>query len=50
MIKDSAVQATTVDESTNIVLKTKTLSLEEREALNAMLVKEFGVKEETITS
>ncbi len=50
VIKDSAVQATTVDESTNIVLKTKTLSLEEREALNAMLVKEFGVKEETITS
>ena len=50
VIKDSAVQATTVDESTNIVLKTKTLSLEEREALNAMLVKEFGVKEGTITS
>ena len=50
VIKDSAVQATTVDESTNIVFKTKTLSLEEREALNAMLVKEFGVKEETITS
>lgn len=48
--KDSAIQATTVDESTNIVLKTRTLSLEEREALNAMLVKEFGVKESTITS
>lgn len=47
---DSAVQATTVDESTNIVLKTKTLSLEEREALNTMLVKEFGVDENTITS
>ena len=47
---DSAVQATTVDESTNIVLKTKTLSLEEREALNAVLVKEFGVEESTITS
>ena len=46
----ATVQATTVDESTDIVLKTKTLSLEEREALNAMLVKEFGVKEETITS
>ena len=50
VIKDSAVQATTVDDSTSIVLKTKTLSLEERDALNAMLVKEFGVKEETITS
>ncbi len=47
---DSAVQATTVDESTNIVLKTKTLSLEEREALNEMLVKEFGVDESTITT
>ncbi len=47
---DSAVQATTVDDSTNVVLKTKTLSLEEREALNAMLVKEFGVDEKTITS
>ncbi|MBR3810790.1 MAG: protein translocase subunit SecD [Agathobacter sp.] len=47
---DSSVQATTVDESTNIVLKTKTLSLEEREALNTMLVKEFGVEESTITS
>ena len=44
----STVQATTVDESTDIVLKTRTLSLEEREALNAMLVKEFGVKVETI--
>lgn len=47
---DSAVQATTVDESTVIVLKTRTLSLEEREALNAMLVKEFGIDESTITS
>ncbi len=45
---DSAVQATTVDESTNIVLKTKTLSLEEREALNVMLTNEFGVDESTI--
>ena len=48
--KDSAVQATTVDETTEIVLKTRTLSLEEREALNAMLVETFGVKEETISS
>ena len=47
---DSAVQATNVDESTNIVLKTRTLSLEERDALNAMLVEEFGVDENTITS
>ena len=46
----ATVQATTVDESTDIVLKTRTLSLEEREALNAMLVKEFGVDEDTISS
>ena len=48
--KDSAVQATTVDETTEIVLKTRTLTLEEREALNAMLVEKFGVDEETISS
>ena len=47
---DAAVQATTVDESTEIVLKTRTLSLEEREALNAMLVQQFGVDEDTISS
>lgn len=47
---DSAVQATTVDETTEIVLKTRTLSLEEREALNAMLVEQFGVDENTITT
>ncbi|MBQ8627275.1 MAG: protein translocase subunit SecD [Agathobacter sp.] len=48
--KDSAIQATTVDESTSIVLKTRTLTLEEREALTAMLVEKFGVDEDTITS
>lgn len=48
--KDSAVQATTVDETTEIVLKTRTLTLEEREALNKMLIEKFGVDEESITS
>lgn len=48
--KDAAVQAITVDESTEIVLKTRTLSLEEREALNAMLVETFDVDESTISS
>lgn len=48
--KDAAVQAITVDESTEIVLKTRTLSLEEREALNAMLVEIFNVDESTISS
>ena len=48
--KDSAIQATTVDESTEIVLKTRTLTLEERDALSAMLIEKFGVKEDTINS
>ena len=50
VIKNSAVQATTVDDSTSIVLKTRTLSLEEREALTAMLVEKFGVEKETVNS
>lgn len=50
IIGDSAVQATTVDESTEIILKTRTLDLEEREALNTMLVTQFGVDESTISS
>ena len=48
--KDAAVQATTVDDSTSIVLKTRTLTLEERDALAAMLIEKFGVKEDTISS
>jgi len=48
--KDAAVQAVNVDDSTEIVLKTRTLSLEEREELNAMLVEAFGVEENTISS
>lgn len=47
---DSSVQATNVDESTEIVLKTRTLTREEREALNAMLVEQFGVDESTIST
>ncbi len=47
---DSAVQATTVQDSTKIVLKTKNLDLEKREALNTMLVTEFGIDESTIST
>lgn len=47
---DSAVQATTVDNSTEVVLKTRTLTLEEREALDNMLITQFGVAEETIST
>ncbi len=50
VIGDSNIQATTVDGSTSIVLKTRTLSLDEREALNEMLVAAFGVDEATIES
>lgn len=50
VINDAAVQANTVDESTQIVFKTKTLTLEERERLNQMLVDEFGIDESTISS
>ena len=48
--KDATIQATTVDDTTEIVFKTRTLSLEEREALNAMFVERFGIAEETISS
>jgi SecD/SecF fusion protein len=50
VIGDTNIQATTVDGSTNVVLKTKTLTLEEREALNTMLADTFGVDESTIES
>ncbi len=50
VIGDTSIQATTVDGSTSIVLKTKTLTLDEREALNEMLVETFGVDETTIES
>ena len=46
----STVQATTVDDSTEIVLKTRTLTLEERESLNKMLEQQFDVDVSTISS
>jgi SecD/SecF fusion protein len=50
VIGDSNIQATTVDGSTSVVLKTKTLTLDERDALNSMLVEKFGVDESSIES
>lgn len=47
---DSAIQATTVDNSTEVVLKTRTLTLEEREALDEILITQFGVEKETIST
>ena len=40
---DITIQATTVDGTNQVVLKTKTLSLDEREALNAALTENFTI-------
>ena len=48
VIGDNAIQATTVNGSTDIVLKTRTLTLDEREELDSMLVEKFGVDESSI--
>jgi SecD/SecF fusion protein len=50
VINDTAIQASTVSGSDVVTIKTKTLSLEEREAVNAMLVEKFDVDESTIES
>ena len=50
VINDKAIQASTVSGSNVVAIKTKTLTLEEREAVNQMLVDKFGVDESTIES
>ncbi len=47
---DSEVQTQKIEGSTQVVFKTRTLNLEEREAFNAMLLREFGVEESQISS
>ena len=47
---DSAIQATTVDESTNIVIKTRNLDLDERQEMEQVLADKFNVDKTTITS
>lgn len=49
-IAQSAVQVQTVQESNEVIFKTSSLNMEQREALNAMLVEKFGVDEALITS
>ncbi len=49
-INDTAVQAQAVTGENQVVIKTKILSLEEREALNQAMVDEFGVDESLIQS
>lgn len=48
IIGSNNIQANKVETTTQVTIKTQTLSLEQREEVNAMLVNRFGVKEETI--
>ena len=47
---DKNVQQQKVKESNQVVFKTQTLALEQREALNKALVEKFGAKEDSITA
>lgn len=49
-ISGSAVQIQTVQDSNEVIFKTSTLNVEQREALNKMFVDNFGVDETMITS
>lgn len=49
-VTGSAVQVQTVQDSNEVIFKTNTLEVEEREALNQMLVDKFSVDEKLITS
>lgn len=48
--KDANIQFQKVEGSTNIVIKTRSLDLDEREALNTALAENFEVDETTITA
>ncbi|SES03673.1 SecD/SecF fusion protein [Lachnobacterium bovis] len=47
-IKKTDIQATAVEGNNNVVVKTRTLSLNERKALASAYAKEFGIKENSI--
>ncbi len=47
---DNDIQIQTVQNSNQIIFKTRTLDLDERQALNEALEEQFGVTEESITS
>lgn len=49
-ITGSAVQIQTVQDSNEVIFKTSTLDIEQREELNQMFVDNFGVDEKLITS
>ena len=48
--KDNDIQTTKVDGGAGVIIKTRTLELDERQALNEALEKNFGVTEESISS
>lgn len=50
VVGDNNIQSNRVEGTTQVTVKTRTLTLEEREAVNQMLVEKFGVDESTITS
>ena len=49
-VTGSSVQIQTVQDSNEVIFKTNSLDVETREALNQMLVEQFGVTEDVITS
>lgn len=49
-IGDSDIQANKVEGTTQITMKTRTLTLDERDAVNTVLNENFGIEEDTITS
>lgn len=49
-VTGSAVQIQTVQDSNEVIFKTNSLDVEQREALNKILLQEFGVEESMITS
>lgn len=48
IINSNNIQANKVETTTQITIKTPTLSLEQRDAVNEMLVSKFGVREDSI--
>lgn len=50
VIGDPEVQAQKVEGTTEVIIKTKSLNSEQRQAVNAAMVEQFGVEEDKITA
>ena len=50
VVGDNDILASKVEGTTKITIKTRTLSLDERESMNTMLEEQFGISEDTIES